>query len=185
MYLNEWNKYSGNFLSPVGLCNLVEFEYQAEIRASCSAIDRYLSTHPAIREVSLSVSELMQLIFSKLEDELKHLFLKETGIVFPCIKKRYHTDKNIFEQYLDYKVFETVHNSHQVIIDLTQKIRGLMDNYIIKSGWSRDWKNCVTEMSLLENKILFCIQVEEELLYPKVIGTQRPEAGNDFRYYLN
>lgn len=186
MYLDEWSKYSDNSLSPIGLCNLVEFEYQAEIRVSCTNIGRYLSSHPAIKELSLSVSELMQLIFSRLEDELTHLFLKESGIVFPCIKKKYHSADKLSIPFLDPRVFENIYNTHQIIIDLTQKIHNLMNNYTIKSGWSKAWKNCVNEMSLLENKILFCFQVEEELLYPKVIGNKLSIfTNNQFPYYLN
>jgi len=145
-----------------------------------------MSSHPAIRELSLSVSELMQLIFSRLEDELTHLFLKESGIVFPCIKKKYQSTTKLLNPSIDSKVFENLYNTHQIIIDLTQKIHRLMNNYIIKQGWSKAWKNCVNEMSLLENKILFCIQIEEELLYPKVIGNQLSFLTcNKFPYYLN
>lgn len=186
MYLDEWHKNSDNSLSPIGLCNLVEFEYQAEIRIACTNIGRYMTKHPAIKELSLSVSELMQLIFSRLEDELTHLFLKESGIVFPCIKKKYHKSKQLSNSFIDPRVFENLYNTHQVIIDLTQKIHKLMNNYIIVSGWSKDWKKCVKEMSALENKILFCIQVEEELLYPRITGNKLSFlADNKFPYYLN
>jgi len=186
MYWDEWNKYSDNSLSPIGLCNLLEFEYQNEIRVSCTSIGKYLSTHPAIKELPLSVSELMQVIFSRLEDELTHLFLKESGIVFPCIRKKYHNAEHLTITFLDPKVFENIHNTHQLILDLTRKIHQMMNNYIIKPGWSKAWKNCVNEMVLLEKRILFCIQVEEVLLYPRVTGNRLSFfTDNQFPYYPN
>jgi hypothetical protein len=173
MYLNRLDNYSQEALTPEGLCNLIQLEYQPEILSSCSDIGKYFLLHPYIKELSLSVSELTQLLFSKLDDELKHLFLKETGIVFPCIRKNFHGTVNLQGTCLDSKVFETVHGTHQVIIGLTQKIRQLLNNYVVKPNWSREWKLCINEMFILENKILQWIHVEQNLLYPKVIVRHR------------
>jgi iron-sulfur cluster repair protein YtfE (RIC family) len=186
MFVKGWDDSPYSVLSPVGLCNLVEFEYQIEIRASCRMIEIYLSAHPEIKEVSIAVSEMTQLVFGKLEDELIHLFLKETGIVFPRIKKKYSAVEKPAAGCLDTKVFETVHHTHQLIIDLTQKIRVLLNNYAVNPDWSQEWTECIREMIALENKIFLCIHVEENLLYPKVTGCHFSDTGsNDLTYHLN
>ncbi len=171
--LNRLDNYSNEALTPEGLCNLIQLEYQPEIMKSCSEIESFLMLHPYIKELPLSVSEMAQLLFRKLEDELKHLFLKESGIVFPCIKKSYKGTENLKDNCLDTKVFETVHNTHQVIIGLTQKLRQLLNNYVVKPAWSKEWKLCINEMFLLENKILQWVHIEQNLLYPKVVGKNK------------
>lgn len=169
MYLNRLDNYSQDALTPEGLCNLIQMEYQPEIMMCCTNIEKYFLLHPYIKELPLSVSELIQLLFRKLQDELKHLFLKESGIVFPCIKKSYHGTENVNGNCLDSKVFETVHGTHQVIIGLTQKIRHLLNNFVVKPNWSKEWKLCINEMFLLESKIFQWIHIEQNLLYPKVV----------------
>jgi len=173
MFLNKLDNYSNNALTPEGLCNLIQLEYQPEIMHSCSVIENYLSQHPYIKELPLSVSELIQLLFGKLEDELKHLFLKESGIVFPFIKKNYHGTEKVSASNFDPKLFETVFNTHQIIIGLTQRVRQLMNNYVVKSNASKEWKDCIDEMFLLENKILQWVHIEQNLLYPKVKGQKQ------------
>jgi len=88
MFLNRLDIDSEAVLSPTGLCDLIQKEYQPEIISSCKLIEKYFSTHAYINELPSPVSEVVQLLFRKLDDELKHLFLKESGIVFPYIKKK-------------------------------------------------------------------------------------------------
>lgn len=178
MFLNRLDNYSNDALTPEGLCNLIQLEYQPEIMNSCSAIEKYLLLHPYIKELPVSVSELIQLLFTKLEDELKHLFLKESGIVFPCIKKNYQGTEKLSNDCLDPKVFDSVHSTHQIIIGLTQRVRQLMDNYAVKSNSSKEWKDCINEMFALENKILQWVHIEQNLLYPKVKGRSRQNMNN-------
>jgi hypothetical protein len=87
MYLNRLDNYSREALTPEGLCNLIQLEYQPEILSSCTDIGKYFLLHPYIKELPLSVSELTQLLFSKLDDELTHLFLTDWN----CISM--HTEK--------------------------------------------------------------------------------------------
>ena len=176
MFLNRLDNYSNAALTPEGLCNLIQLEYQPEIMGSCNTIEQYLTTHPFVKELPASVSEVVQLLFKKLEDELKHLFLKESGIVFPYIKKNYHGTEKVDNNTVDVKVVESVHDTHQTIIGLTQKIRQQLNNYVVKPAWSKEWKDCVNELFALENSIFQWIHVEQNLLYPKVTG-----LGNHYR----
>lgn len=175
MFLHKLDNYSHDALTPEGLCNLILLEYHPDINESCNKVEHYLLCHPHISALSLSASELLQLLFIKLQDEVKSFSLKESGILFPCIKKNYHGTEKISNSHcFDPKIIETIHNTHQVIIGLTQKIRQLLDNYVVKTEWSKEWKSCVNELFLLENKILQWIHVEQNLLYPKVIHGIKP-----------
>lgn len=186
MFLNRLDNYSNAALTPEGLCNLIQLEYQPEIMSSCSSIEEYLEKHPFVKELPAPVSEVVQLLFKKLEDELKHLFLKETGIVFPYIKKNYHGTEKVHGNTVDVKVVESVHNTHQTIIGLTQKIRQQLNNYVVKPAWSKEWKNCVNEMFLLENSIFQWIHIEQNLLYPKVTGLgNHYHPGHHHNHHLN
>ena len=170
MFLNKLDNYSQAALTPEGLCNLIQLEYQPEIISLCNNVEGYLSKHPYVKEIPVSVSEVIQLLFKKLEDELTHLFLKESGIVFPYIKKNYHGTEAVQGNTVDTKVVESVHHTHQTIISLTQKIRQQLNNYVVKPSWSKEWKQCVNELFSLENSIFQWIHIEQTLLYPKVTG---------------
>ena len=84
------------------------------------------------------------------------------------------------------KVVESVHNTHQTIIGLTQKIRQQLNNYVVKPAWSKEWKDCVNELFALENSIFQWIHVEQNLLYPKVTGLgNHYRAGHHHHHHLN
>jgi len=180
MFLNRLDNYSREALTPEGLCNLIQLEYLPDIMSSCDNIDHFFSIHPSIKEFP-TTSEVVQLIFNKLEDEIKHLFLKETGIVFPFIKKNYIGTENINGNAVELKVAESVHNTHQTIIGLTQKIRRLLNNFVVKPSWSKEWKACINELFLLENIIFQWIHVEQNLLYPRVTNVKHHQQN----YHLN
>ncbi len=168
MFLNKLDNGSKAVLSPAGLCDLIQTDYQPEIISSCTLIEQYLNSHAYINELPSSDSEVVQLLFRKLDDEIQHLVLKESGIVFPFIKKNYQNTKKSTENKVDPKVFDSVQHTQQTIIGLTQNIRKLLNNYVVKSSWSKEWKQCVSEMFSLENHVFQWIHIEQSLLYPKV-----------------
>ena len=156
-------------LTPQKLCKLITLEYHPEILTLCTNIDNYFNDHPCTVEIPIATSELTHLLFNKLYDEVKHLFLKETGIVFPCIIKKYTgRDKTSNKNCLDSKVSETVHQNQEVIIDLIEKIRALLNGFIIEPEWGKELKKCIARLFILETKILEWIHIEQKFLYPKV-----------------
>jgi len=74
-------------LTPEGLCSLILSEYHPAISSSCTKIEQFLLSNQYGKDISIPLSELIHLIFMKLNDEIKHFFLKESGIIFPAIKK--------------------------------------------------------------------------------------------------
>jgi iron-sulfur cluster repair protein YtfE (RIC family) len=169
MFLNEIDKYSQETLTPEGLCNLIEFRYQTEIKQLTDKINSFLDENVQITELSDSVSELVHLLFRKLNDEVDHLLKKETLIIFPCIKHHYDgIEKIIPTSCVENTVYKNIQGTHRVILNLVQKIRQVLDNYQTDPGWSKEWRDCLDEMFTLENRIYNWIHLEQNYLYPKV-----------------
>lgn len=163
---SNWDTLLQEGLSSGHLCRIIEEEYQPGILECCKKIDRYFSVEPN-GELPVAVSELVQLLFTKLQDELQHFFLKESGIVFPCIK----TGAPNFS--INSQLSENIHHTQKIITDLLLKLRQLLNNYVIRPVWSKEWKSCVNDFFLLENKIHQWIYIEQSLLYP-AIDPKRP-----------
>jgi iron-sulfur cluster repair protein YtfE (RIC family) len=169
MFPQEIDKYSQDALTPEGLCNIIEYNYQAEIKQSRDKIRGYLNDNLQVLELSDSVSDLVHLLFQKLNDEVEHLFKKETVIIFPCIKHHYNgTERILPDRCVENSVYRNIQGTHKVILNLLQKLRQVLDNYITDPAWSIEWKDCLNEMFTLENKIYNWIHLEQNYLYPKI-----------------
>jgi len=169
MFLHEIDRYSQEALTPEGLCNLIEYKYQREIQESTGRIEHYLDENAQIVELSDSVSELVHLLFSKLNDEVQHLFKKESVIIFPCIKHHFNgTERIIPTTCVENSVYRNIQGTHKVILNIVHKLRQILDNYTADNSWSGGWKDCLTEMFTLENKIYNWIHLEQNYLYPKI-----------------
>lgn len=167
MLMKQWDTKLQETLDPTGLCNLVEKECQREIRLSCRKIADYFSQE-SNKVTPEPVYELVQLLFTKLQDEVEHLFLKETGIIFPAIK-------NGGPGYvIPPKIPENIHQTQQVIINLLLKLRQQLNNYVVQPGWCKEWRACVNELFLLEREIHQWIYIEQSLLYPSI--SSKPKA---------
>jgi iron-sulfur cluster repair protein YtfE (RIC family) len=169
MLINQNETVSNELLSPEGLCSLIMREYHPSISESCRKIEGYLLSNQYGKDISIPLSELIHLIFMKLNDEIKHFFLKESGIIFPAIKKntKGKTGKEV-GHFLQPTALESIHQRQQVITNLLQKLRHLLQDYNIQPSWHKDWKECVNEMFQLESKVYQWIHVEGSLLYPKI-----------------
>ncbi len=148
-------------MDPAELCKFLEKECHEEIHNSVKKITHCFSEEP-IHLMNESGEELLQLLFSKLSDEVQHVFLKESGIVFPLIKK------SNTEATLEPKIADNIHLTQKVILSLLIKIRQLLNDYIPKPGSGKKWRACLNELFLLENKIHHWIHIEQSLLYPAI-----------------
>ena len=168
MSFNGLDNFS-NDLTPKKICNLIELEYQPEILSLCTNINTYFNNNPFSSEIPKATNEMAYLLFNRLHDELKHLFLKETGIVFPYIIKKYTgRAKTSNEDCIDSNVSKAVHQNQEVIIDLIEKIRALLNGFTIEPEWNKELKKCIARLFILETKILEWIHIEQNFLYPKV-----------------
>ena len=169
MLLHQLDKYSEEALTPEGLCNLIEYKYQREICDSAERIGKYLHENSQVVELSDSVSDLVHMLFSKLWDEVNHLFKKETMIIFPCIKHHFNgTEKIIPTNCVDNVVYRNIQGTQKVILNLIHKLRQVLDNYTADPKCSKEWKDCLHEMFTLENKIYNWLHLEQNFLYPKI-----------------
>ena len=169
MLLHQLDKYSEEALTPEGLCNLIEYKYQQEISQTAERISKYLDDNNQIVELSDSISELVHLLFTKLWDEVNHLFKKESMIIFPCIKHHFNgTERIIPTNCVDNAVYRNIQGTQKVILNLVHKLRQVLDNYTADAKWSPEWKDCLNEMFTLENKIYNWLHLEQNFLYPKI-----------------
>jgi len=144
------------------ICRTIPSAYHMPILDSCARIRRYLDQHASIAELPEPVSEIVQLVFQKIEDELTHSFRKETGIVFPYLQQQPGDGKVLLQP----KVIDTMLHTHQVLIELMQKLRQLMHHYVTHPSWPDALKICINDMFLMETLVLRWIHFEQSTLYP-------------------
>lgn len=161
MLLNEWDIELQEQISPIGLCDIIEKRCQPEINSSICRIEHYF-TQLSKNEIPESTLELVQLLYSKLQDEVQHVFRKESGLIYPGIKK---TQTGFF---IEKRATDTIQQTQQVIVNLLLKLRQLLNNFVVSPSASKEWKDCVHEFYQLENKIHRWIYIEQSLLYPAI-----------------
>ncbi|MBW0179099.1 hemerythrin domain-containing protein [Sediminibacterium sp.] len=144
------------------ICSAIPAAYHTPILGSCGRIRTYLDQHVSIAELPAPVFEIVQLVFQKIEDELTHAFRKETGIVFPYLQQQMGDGKVLLQP----KVLDTMLHTHQVLIELLQKLRQLVHHYVTHPAWPDALKGCINEMFLLETHVLRWIHFEQSVLYP-------------------
>lgn len=164
MLLQASDYSSSGFFSVQDMCNHILTEHHTPILRSCNTIRTYLQQHAPIVELPETVSEIVPLIFQKIEDELTHTFRKETGIIFPRIQQPIAAKGVLLQP----KVLETILSTHQTVIQLLQKLRQLMHNYVTHPNWPVSLRDCINEMFLLETHVLRWIHFEQSSLYPQL-----------------
>lgn len=171
MFLQKPNISLNEFLTPGEICDIIQLQYHPQIESACTSINVFLAQNPLINELPVSVSEMVQLLFSKLQDDIKHLCLKEKVILLPYIKS-ISKNKEIITGYTETEknILTVIADTQKLIITTAEKIRVLLNDYFIQREWSAEFKHCVTDMKCLETKILEWITVEHHFLYPKVIA---------------
>jgi iron-sulfur cluster repair protein YtfE (RIC family) len=153
-------------LSIEKMCDDIVSLYHAPIMAACKSVSAYLQSNTVIKDFSLENTELLQLLHRKLEDELSHLFLKEAGIIFPSVKSKL-TQKST--TLLAPSVLDLVKHTHQLILQLLQKERQILNNYVTCYHWDPAWTRVVNELFSLETMVQHFVQVEQSKLYPLLI----------------
>jgi iron-sulfur cluster repair protein YtfE (RIC family) len=157
-----WNIQLGDVIPPSLLCTQIERECHPELLAICNNIEGYFLVH-ADSELTDTTSETVQLLFSKLEDEMKHLLLKEKSLLFPAIQNRHR----MFV--LAPGVWKYIMLTQQSIAALLLRLRMLLNHFQIIPAWNSDWSNCVQQFFQLEKKVHQWIFVEQNILYPACI----------------
>lgn len=161
-----WNIQIGDSIPPAALCDQIEQECHDELLSICSDIEHYFEQQEEMH-FSDSIAEIVQLVFLKMEDEMKHLFLKEKNLIFPVIKSR----KPLFV--LAPAVWTYIVHTQRGIADLLQKIRHLLNHFQVLPNWSKGWRDCVQQFFQLEKKIHQWIFVEQNILYPSCLQSMR------------
>ena len=164
MFTRQWDIHIQEGLDAAGLCFLIENECHTAIEDSFTGVQGYLSGG-ATPNLPLPATELLQILYSKLNDEVKQLFRKEKLLLFPAIRNQAEDNTAV-----QISVPDSIQHTHKVITNLLLKIRQVLNNYLIEPTWNQEWKSCVNELFHLEGKIHQWIYIEQNLLYPSVSG---------------
>jgi iron-sulfur cluster repair protein YtfE (RIC family) len=162
MQAGFWNIQLGDSIPPSVLCNQIEQECYPELLEICKSIKQYFLV-PDNLVFSDPIAEMVQLVFFKVEDEMKHLLLKEKNLIFPGIK----SNNRLFV--LSPAAWEYIQNTQRVIAELIEKIRHLLNHFKTEPACSKDWQQCVQQFFQLEKKIHQWIFVEQNILYPSCL----------------
>lgn len=157
-----WNIQLEDQIPAPALCKKIELECQPELLAICSRIEQFFSQHTANKFEDQHI-ELVLMLFTKLFDELTHLFLKEKGLIYPGIQ---HKGADFV---LLPAVVKLIQHTQKKITAILVQLRQLLNNFQMKPAWSAAFKNCVQHFYQLETKVHQWIYIEQNLLYPRFI----------------
>jgi iron-sulfur cluster repair protein YtfE (RIC family) len=151
------------------ICDDIVLSYHTPIMAACKSVSAFLQSNFVIKDLSPENTELLQLLHQKLEDELSHLFLKESGIIFPSVKIKaaQHAASLLASSVLD-----LVLHTHTRILQLLQKERQILNNYVTSYKWEAPWINIVNELFHLETMVQRYVHLEQSKLYPLLINPE-------------
>lgn len=138
------------------LCDYLEERHYKQILSDME-ITHYYLTHLSYTE-QLDSAELINILFRKLQIELKQLFTKDSILIFPHLKKRSEVYVNL----------EPINTIHQKINGLLQQIRKLLNNYIQQPHWSSSIKICCNELYSLEQEVQLVLYLKENFLWTKI-----------------
>ncbi len=147
------------------LCDYIEDKLHVVLRHQASLIQKYLQQDLYCVCNCTTQFSLIQVLFQRLNDEMEQVFRKEKLILFPLIRENIN---NLTPHTLSDKVFDLLKESHNKMIQISQKIRQLTSNYFAKPGWNAAAKLCINELFDFEQTLQQWIHLEEGVLYPKV-----------------
>jgi iron-sulfur cluster repair protein YtfE (RIC family) len=142
--------------SPNELCNYLDERYYTEISHNLETTYKYL-TELAENENN-QTTDLVLTLFAKLDFEIKQLFAKDRILLFPHLIAQHEQNISL----------APINIIHQKIINLLQKIRELMNNYVQQPTWSTTYKICCNELYGLEQLIHYVFYVKENFLWTRI-----------------
>lgn len=149
------------------LCTLIAGQYHSGITEACNYLQEHVLHNTYILSLPDTNVELAHVLFIKMQDELKHLFLKESGILFPCIRKHFSgSDACNAPRCTKYSVITTITEQHLQILSLFNRIKRLllMDDALYISNVSL--KACRDHFMALEADMRQWMYIEQTLLFP-------------------
>ncbi|WP_133177722.1 hypothetical protein [Chitinophaga parva] len=149
------------------LCTLIANRYHSSITQACNFLQEHVLHNTYILSLPDTNVELAHVLFIKMQDELKHLFLKESGILFPCIRKHFSgSDACNAPRCTKYSVITTITEQHLQILSLFNRIKRLLliDDMLYISNVSL--KACRDHFMALETDMRQWMYIEQTLLFP-------------------
>jgi iron-sulfur cluster repair protein YtfE (RIC family) len=150
-----------NSLAPADLCNYLEHKYYNNIRQSIQTVQHYVND---LENSSEGKADLLILLFIRLKDETQQMIRNDELIIFPLIRN----DKGVRPCPARKLPIEMMRQMHQKIMQVLEKIRQLVNNYIVLSNWDAAFKICCNELYSLEQLLQQAIYIKENVLLHKI-----------------
>ncbi len=147
-------------LSISELCLYLEQRHYKQVLSDLELAAKYIND--AEQNEHTELTGLIKILFDKLDAEIKQLFVKDNLLLFPHFIKNTHTQINL----------APVNAIHQRVMNILQKLRGLLNNYVQQPEWSNAFKICCNELYALEQNMQHILYVKENFLWPKMNKNQ-------------
>ena len=145
------------------LCHYLEDRHYTQILTDMESIQKYL-VNLSIKDDS-ELIELINVVFRKLQAEVKQLFVKDNILLFPHMLNNAHVKINL----------GPVNQLHKQISGVLQQLRKLMNNYVQQPSWSNQLKIACNELFALEQSIQHVLYIKENFLWTKINNTVADE----------
>ncbi len=145
------------------LCQYLEERHYKQILADMDAIQKYLENITYSEDSD--VIELINIVFQKLHDEVKQLFVRDSILLFPHLKN--NVEREI--------CLTPINLLHHQINTILQQLRKLMNNYVQQPNWSNQFKICCNELFALEQSIQHILYIKENFLWTKINAVKSNE----------
>ena len=149
-------------LSPVELCNHLQRDFYRDIK---SLLERVHFCVEKIEDERIpGNSQMLSLLFLKLEAETRQMIRYDEQIVFPLIRDGYGAKKYNSGQL----PAQMIHQMTIRILNLLEKIRRLLNNYLPMQESQDSMPDISNNLFMLEQFLYQAIYFKENYLLPKV-----------------
>ncbi|MEZ5054640.1 MAG: hypothetical protein R2807_07760 [Chitinophagales bacterium] len=138
------------------LCSYLEDRMYIQVISNIENSKKYV--FELMKEDDSQSNDLINSLLDILEKEIKQLFTKDRMILFPNLISQNPIKLNI----------EPINEIHKRINRLLEKIRYLLNNFVVKPDWTSTHKICCNELYNLEQSILYVFYVKENFLWTKI-----------------
>ena len=145
-------------LSPVELCNFLDKEFFKKVSELFESVHQCVD-NSLPQEDEEKRLELLSLLFGKLESETMQMMRYDEQIFFPLVKNYlplHEVPGNAMEKI------------HVRILNVLEKIRQTLHNYLPEAGWSECVRDTSKDMFSIEQLLQQAIYIKEYFLLPRL-----------------
>lgn len=145
------------------LCNYIESKHYHLIEQLMVSLDAYLQDMHNSSEDAAKVTNI-EVLYFRIKDEILQLLRNDKLIIFPIIRN----DKGLKPCGGRKLPLDMIKNMNKKIMSLLEKMRHMVNNYLVQGDWSQNYKIACDALYNLEQQVMQCIYLKENVLLPKV-----------------